>query len=110
MAMHLGGMGMGMPPGRVSSHQALVDSFNEQFRSPMSDDWAIQPRKARWNRKASRVAECSAAVDLWLGGLGLGLIGLCVGWRVWAAVRLWLRGSSRHPPTHPTPTTFPKNR
>lgn len=73
MAMHLGGMGMGMhvPPGRVSSHQALVDSFNEQFRSPMSDDWAIQPRKARWNRKASRVAECSGAVELWFGVLCL---------------------------------------
>lgn len=47
MAMHLGGMGRG--PSRSPSHGALVD-FNEQFRSPMSDDW-VQPRKARWNRK-----------------------------------------------------------
>ncbi len=47
MALHLGGM-----PPRAPSAGALLD-FNEQFRSPMSDDWAAQPRKARWNRKVS---------------------------------------------------------
>lgn len=30
--------------------QAMMLDFEQQFRSPLSEDW-VQPRKARWNRK-----------------------------------------------------------
>lgn len=90
MAMHLGGHMGGMPV-RAPSHQALLDSFNEQFRSPMSDDWAgTQPRKARWNRKVSTRE-------------GVGVCARPYG-RAWLAGSVWPTHSYPSPPK----TTLPQ--